>query len=588
MNNQENERNIIKYIQLNKDALLNSVSWLFSLLKKAVSYLTGTRLFGEHNEYIESNSKFLHYLGKLAYYNFEKGNLIFYEQDLKENDIDVSEASVYSGVCTEVFKEEFGLYREKVYCFVHLSIQEYLAAFYVFQSNSPADLLKTTVDQALESKNGHLDLYLRFLLGLSVDSNKTLLQKLLGKTRTSSHNITETAQYIKDKIKQNLSPERTINLFHCLNELNDNSLVDEVQNYLNSGSLSAEDLSPAQWSALAFVLLMSDEELDVFDLKKYIRSNEGLRRLLPVVKKSKTALLNSCNLTETCCEALALTLRSNPSCLRELDLSDNDLQDSGVKLLSAGLGNEHCKVEILRLSGCSVRGEGYSSLASALRSNPSHLRELDLSSNHQGNSGVKQLSALLKEPTCKLEKLKVNSCKLSWESCIALASALSSNPHVRELDLSDNEVPDLTEKQHPKIKREMPQSALLGFTRCKLEVLRLNSCNLTETCCEALALTLRSNCSYLRELDLSDNDLQDSGVKLLFEELENLHCTLEILRLAGCTFTEEGCSSLTSALRSNPSHLRELDLSYNHLGDSGATLLSAVLEDPSCKLEILK
>ncbi|XP_048856465.1 uncharacterized protein LOC125723773 [Brienomyrus brachyistius] len=762
MKHQENERTITKYIQLFKDVLLNSVGWFFSSLKNAVSYLTGRRVFGQHNEYIESSSKFLHYLGKLAYYNFEKGNLIFYEQDLKENDIDVSEASVYSGVCTEIFKEEFGLYREKVYCFVHLSIQEYLAALYVFQSNSPADLLKTTVDQALESKNGHLDLYLRFLLGLSVDSNKTLLQRLLGQTRTNSHNITETARYIKDKIKQNLSPERTINLFHCLNELNDNSLVEEVQSYLNSGSLSREGLSPAQWSALAFVLLMSDEELDVFDLKKYIRSNEGLQRLLPVVKKSRTALLNNCNLTETCCEALAIILTSNSSYLRELDLSDNDLQDSGVKQLSAGLGNEHCKVEILRLNNCNltetcceellaaltsncsclreldlsnndlqdsgvnrlsaglgnerckveilrlnscnltetccealaltlrsnssylreldlsdndlqdsgvkllfvelenpdctleilrlsdcrVREEGCSSLTSALRSNPSHLRELDLSYNHPGDSGVKQLSALLEGPSCKLEKLKLNSCKLSWESCIALASALSSNPHVKELDLSDNELPDLTEKQHPKIKREIPQSALLGFTRCKLEILRLNSCNLTETCCEALALTLRSNSSHLRELDLSDNDLQDSGmkllfaelenphctleilrlnscnltvtccealaltlrsnssslrelhlsdndlqdsgVKLLFAELENPHCTLEILRLAGCMFTEEGCSSLTSALRSNPSHLRELDLSYNHPGDSGVKLLSAVLEDPSCKLEILK
>ncbi|XP_072562964.1 protein NLRC3-like [Paramormyrops kingsleyae] len=251
------------------------------------------------------SKKFLLKLGKLAFDNLEKGNLIFYEQDLTENDIDVSEASVFSGVCTEVFKEEYGLYQEKVYCFVHLSIQEYLAALYVFQSNSSADLLKTAVDQTLKSKNGHLDLYLRFLLGLSTDSSKTLLQRLLGlstdlsmtllqrllgKTRTSSHDIKETAQYIKEKIKENLSPERTINLFHCLNELGDNSLVEEVQGYLNSGRLSAEDLSPAQYSALAFVLLMSDEELDVFDLKKFIRSDMEHWRLLPVVKTSKTAL----------------------------------------------------------------------------------------------------------------------------------------------------------------------------------------------------------------------------------------------------------------------------------------------------------
>ncbi|XP_072567657.1 NLR family CARD domain-containing protein 3-like [Paramormyrops kingsleyae] len=244
----------------------------------------------QHNNCIKSEKKFLLKLGKLAFHNLEKGNLIFYKQDLTENGIDVTEASVYSGVCTEVFKEEYGLYQEKVYCFVHLSIQEYLAALYVFLSNSSADLLKTSVDEALRSKNGHLDLYLRFLLGLSTKSSEILLQRLLGQKRTRCHDNKKTPQYIKEKIQENLSAERTINLFHCLNELGDNSLTVEVQRYLSSGSLSAENLSPTQWSALAFVLLMSDKELDVFDLKKYVRSDEGLQRLLPVIKKSRTAL----------------------------------------------------------------------------------------------------------------------------------------------------------------------------------------------------------------------------------------------------------------------------------------------------------
>ncbi|XP_072566830.1 protein NLRC3-like [Paramormyrops kingsleyae] len=500
----------------------------------------------------EYSKEFLLKLGKLAFDNLEKGNLIFYEQDLIGNNIDVTEASVYSGVCTEVFKEEYGLYQEKVYCFVHLSIQEYLAALYVFLcspardrkplrgvfqeeiyiqeylaalyvflSNSSADLLKTAVDQALKSKNGHLDLYLRFLLGLSTDSSKTLLQKLLGETRPSTHNIKETAQGIKEKIQENLSAERTINLFHCLNELGDNSLIEEVQRYLSSGSLSAADLSPAQWSALAFVLLMSDKELDVFDLKKYIRSDEGLQRLLPVIKKYRTALLDSCRLTETCCEVLASALRSNSSQLRELDLSDNDLQDSGVKLLSAGLGDSHCTLEILRLDSCRLTETCCEVLASALRSNSSQLKELNLSDNDLQDSGAKLLSAGLGDSHCTLEILRVSGCRVTEEGCSSLASALKSNP------------------------------------------------------------------SHMRELDLSDNDLQDSGVKLLSVGLGDSHCTLEILRLPFCRVTEEGCSSLASALKSNPSHLRELDLSYNHPGDSGVKLLSALLEDPSCKLEKL-
>ncbi|XP_055798342.1 NLR family CARD domain-containing protein 3-like isoform X2 [Salvelinus fontinalis] len=371
-------------------------------------------------------------LGKLAFQQLVKGNLIFYDEDLKEAGIDVSEASVYSGLCTQLFKEECVLYQDRVYCFVHLSIQEFLAAVYVFLSfiNNNENLMaerqstsrnfsvrikqrrkvtfyKSAVDKALQSETGNLDLVLRFLLGLSLESNQKHLQGLLTKTKSSPQSHEETVKYIKKKIGENLSPERSINLFHCLNELNDHSLVEEIQSYLNSGSLSKPNLSPAQWSALVFVLLTSEKELDVFDLKKYSRSEEGLRRLLPVVKASRAVLLSGCGVTEEGCASLVSALESNPSHLRELDLSNNDLKDSGVKLLSAGLGNPRCKLETLRLSGCLVTEEGCASLVSALRSNPSHLRELDLSYNHPGDSGVRLLSAGLEDPHCRLEKLNV-------------------------------------------------------------------------------------------------------------------------------------------------------------------------------------
>ncbi|XP_048857401.1 NACHT, LRR and PYD domains-containing protein 12-like [Brienomyrus brachyistius] len=544
----------------------------------------------------EYSKEFLLKLGKLAFDNLKKGNLLFYEQDLRENGIDVTETSVYSGVCTEVFKEEYGLYQEKVYCFVHLSIQEYLAALYMFLSNSSADLLKTAVDQALKSKNGHLDLYLRFLLGLSTDSSMTLLQRLLGQTRTSSHNIRITVKYIREKIQENLSPERTINLFHCLTELGDNSLVEEVQRYMNSGNISADDLSPAQYSALAFVMLMSDEELDVFDLKKFIRRDKEHCRLLPVVKNSRTALLNNCDLIDKQCEVLSSALRSNSSTLRELDLSDNNLKDSGVKLLSAALGDLHCKLEILRSVLLGILHCKLEILRSVLLGIPhcklEILRSVLLGIPHCKLEILRPVllgiphctleilrSVLLGISHCKLGILRLSGCRVTEEGCSSLASALRLNPsHLRELDLSCN---------HPGDSKVKLLSAVLEDPSCKLEKLQVNLCELTEKCCEALASALRSNSSPLRELDLSDNDLQDSGVKLLSAGLGDLHCKLEILRLSGCRVTEEGCSSLASALRSNPSHLRELDLSYNHPGDSGVKLLSAVLEDPSCKLEKL-
>ncbi|XP_067334254.1 NACHT, LRR and PYD domains-containing protein 3-like [Channa argus] len=493
----------------------------------------------------KKSRKMIESLGKLAFEQLQKGNLIFYESDLTECNIDIRAASVYSGVFTQIFKEERGLYQDKVFCFVHLSVQEFLAALHVHLtfSNSGVNLLseqkstslwsklfipdlkflyQSAVDKTLQSPNGHLDLFLRFLLGLSLQDNHTLLRGLLTRTGSGSQTNQETVQYIKKKISENLSPEKSINLFHCLNELNDGSLVEEIQQSLRSGRLSTDKLSPAQWSALVFILLSSEKDLNAFDLKKYSASEEALLRLLPVVKASNKALLIGCNLSERSCEALSSVLSSQSSSLRELNLSHNDLQDSGVKLLCAGLKQHHCRLETLRLSGCNLSERSCEALSSVLSSQSSSLRELDLSNNDLQDSGVKLLCAGL--------------------------------------------------KQQP----------------CRLETLRLSGCNLSERSCEALSSVLSSQSSSLRELDLSYNDLQDSGVKLLCAGLKQHHCRLETLSLSGCLITEEGCASLASALSSNPSHLRELDLSYNYPGDSGVKLLSAGLDDPHWRLDTLR
>ncbi|MEQ2209256.1 hypothetical protein XENOCAPTIV_027453, partial [Xenoophorus captivus] len=209
--------------------------------------------------------KMIESLGKLAFDQLQKGNLIFYESDLTECGIDIRAASVYSGVFTQIFREERGLYQDKVFCFVHLSVQEFLAALHVYQTfNSGVNLMKekqattptlftksktrvfhhNAVDKALQSPNGHLDLFLRFLLGLSLQTNQRLLQGLLTQTGSSSQTNLETVQYIKEKISENVSAEKSINLFHCLNELKDRSLVEEIQQVEPAGD---RFLKPGPW-----------------------------------------------------------------------------------------------------------------------------------------------------------------------------------------------------------------------------------------------------------------------------------------------------------------------------------------------------
>ncbi|KAG5285227.1 hypothetical protein AALO_G00000960 [Alosa alosa] len=398
-------------------------------------------------------------LAKLALEELDIKNFMFSRDHLNKCGIDVKQTSVHSGILTEISQEVTGFFKSRMYCFIHPIIQEFLAALYVFYAYAKQDMnklrslssirynalplkvplheiLNMAVDGALKSANGHLDLFLRFLLGLSLDSSQELLLGLLPDKVRSSNSIKEACRTIHEKFAENLPPERCINLFHCLLEMKNTTLYKDIKDY---GMCGRTDLSPAHCSALASLLLMSEEPLEEFDLRMYKTSEEGCRRLVPVVKWCKKALLPWCKLTDASCTVIASALKARNSQLTELDLSCNDLFDPGVMQLCEGLASSNCGLEVLRLASCSLREESCKSLVPVLTSESSHLQELDLSDNDLGDEGINHLRIGLQSENCNLKSLRLSGCLISELGCGFLATALESNPAcLRELDVSYN------------------------------------------------------------------------------------------------------------------------------------------------------
>nr|XP_020444027.1 protein NLRC3-like isoform X1 [Monopterus albus] len=316
---------------------------------------------------LKTHRDFLLKLSKLAFVQLQKNNLIFYEEDLEECGIDIKEASVYSGFCNTVLREEEVFSQRKVFFFVHLTMQEFFAALFVYEcltnnnttelgdfldlkdkEHTLLDLVKKTVDKVLEKKNGHLDWFLRFLLGLMVEPNQRVLRGLLTSPDQSKDTDKKVLTYLKSIRRKTLSPDSCINLFQTMVEMRDHKVKDEIQEYLKSSDRSKTDLTPMHCSALAYMLEVSKNDLDVLDLKSYNTSDEGRRRLIPAVRSSRKAILADCRVTAEWVEHLAVALKFSCSALNDLDLSNNDLRDSGVKLLCDGLSSQSCRLETLR------------------------------------------------------------------------------------------------------------------------------------------------------------------------------------------------------------------------------------------------
>uniref|UniRef100_A0A3P9KEG2 NACHT domain-containing protein n=1 Tax=Oryzias latipes TaxID=8090 RepID=A0A3P9KEG2_ORYLA len=436
-------------------------------------------------ELTETDREVLLKLGRLAFEHLEKGNIMFYQEDLQQCGLDVTEVLVYSGVCTEIFRRECEIFQKAVYSFVHLSVQEFLAAVYMFhcysnrKNPSLDEFLSRVMEKSLQSKTGHLDLLVRFLHGLSVESNQRVLGSLLGQTEKNPGTIQWAINKLKRVNISGVSPVRSINIYHCLMEMKDLSVHQEIQEFLKSENKSEKRLSEIHCSALKCPTSSQPE----FIIRSAVYIFVSLHRLP-----------EQCGLSETHCEIVASALKSNPSHLIELDLKNNSLEDSSMKVLCSGLESPNCRLQTLRLIDCSLSEISCESLGSALKKTPSKLTELDLSWNQNlQDSGVLHLCGFLESPDCRLQTLRS-------DSMFQLCSDQCDDKVVLTLNCSH-----------------------------EADVLLLHADHL-HTSCAALISALKFNPSHLIELDLSNNDLQSSDVQQLQDLVESPNSKLQTLR----------------------------------------------------------
>uniref|UniRef100_A0A8C1XEU6 Uncharacterized protein n=1 Tax=Cyprinus carpio TaxID=7962 RepID=A0A8C1XEU6_CYPCA len=353
------------------------------------------------------------------------------------------------------------------------------------------------------------------------------------------------------------------------------TLFENVQCRLEKLKLNCISITDEGCAALAS---MFNSNLRELDLSRNQIGDSGVTEISSLLRNSQTlqilSLKNNC-ITEGGCHVLAAALNSNPSNLTELDLSENKLGNPGMKIILTLFENVQCRLEKLKLNCISITDEGCAALASVFNSN---LRELDLSRNQIGDSGVTEISSLLRNSQT-LQILRLSDCSISEEGYKALSSALRSNPsHLIELDLTGNDPGPSGVKQ---------LSDLLQDPNCQLKTLRFLGPAADEGC-QYVTGIVGKNPLLLRELDLSEHELGHTGVNQISALLQDKHCTLNTLILCRCSITEKQCLILTSALKSNPSHLRELDLSGNQIKNTGVNHLCDVLKDSCCKLERLR
>ncbi|KAM5248493.1 NACHT, LRR and PYD domains-containing protein 14 [Ctenodactylus gundi] len=455
---------------------------------------------------------------------------------------------------------------ENCYVFNHLHVQEFFGAmFYLLRTDwvdegRPLHALED-LNLLLQSKSyrdPHLTQMKCFLFGLLNEDRVKQLEETLN-CKISPNIKWELLQCMRVLGTHNSSLSQLVflDLFHYLYETRDESFVAKAMSY---------------FSKIVVDIYEETHLLEASFCVRPCRCLQSIKLTITMVNSSAAAEPRQTDgdRTALCWQNLFSVLHTNGK-LTELDLSYSNFDELTMKNFYDGLTHPNCKVKTLLLNFVSFP-DGHKDIFGCLTHNQ-NLRHLDLKASDIEDNGVKSLCEALKHSECKLQNLRLESCNLTAICCLNLSKALIRSQSLVFLNLSTNSLLDDGVKllcealRHPK---------------CHLERLSLESCGLTAVGCEDLSLALISN-KRLTHLCLADNNLGDSGIKLLSDALRHPQCNLQSLVLRYCHFSPRSGEYLSASLLHNKS-LTHLDLSSNRLQDDGVKLLCNVFWKSGCNL----
>ncbi|XP_067835942.1 NACHT, LRR and PYD domains-containing protein 3-like [Heptranchias perlo] len=489
-----------------------------------------------HGREIESPRDVLLKIGEMAFTGVSEKKIVFRNGDLIKYNLQPSQ--FLSGFMMELLERDDSA-QNVVYTFPHLTIQEFVAALAQFLTPDRGDIRKL-LSEAHSKEDERFEIFLRFVVGLSSSQSARPLEEFLGPFLHQT--ICGVIDWVKEKVEGEIGNTGSetgkrdlLNTFHYLFESQNKTLARVTVGSVETLTFSGLRLTPIDCAVLSHVIAHCDT-IKHLNLQHGSIRCEGLQRLRPVLHKFQV-----------------------------LRLGCNKLGDSGVKLLSAALRNPVCKIQKLWLWGNDLTDSCTKDLSSALSANPS-LSILDLSNNKLVDSGVKLLSAALRSPDCKIQELQLRDNDLTDSCTVDLSSALSTNRSLTVLNLRNNKLGDSGVKL---------LSEALRNPDFKIQKLHMWDVCLTDSGAEDLSSALSTNRS-LTVLNLGGNKLGDSGVKLLSAALRNPDCKIQELCLADVGLIDSCIEDLASALRTNRS-LTDLSLGSNFFTDRSVPALRSVI-----------